>query len=578
MVKRYKGYVARNLLDRHTYHSALPTTMEQRLELTKLEASQLASKMKNKSIPMHYEHKHKMVKVGKVLDAWVGTNSDGTQDLVAEFESDDSISGSAIESLLDSFALNCLSLTHIPAHLEPLELSVVERGARPGTVIMERPNNPEWISQVPVCASAEATIELLKSPIYKTMYVDDSVISASINNVTSSFSGLNMSSMNLLRNPEAVSHDLSMASGPELSKIEREFFPADGSNPLSDPGARAARQKKAEQAQQFNRLSEDYAKLKAQVDAMSQAKNPQQQQQPQSQDVPMTNSPPPPAQQYQQQQQPTNSSFAPPPQQQQQQQSQYDLDLKQQYDMMLKIKEENENYKRQAELKKKQEEEFRPLLNKLFSDLKPLDAQTQQEVKSAVERGDYGSLANTHEKLMAIKASAAEQEAMALKLKTMEAQMNAFKAQLETQAQTQDMVQDLQYNQSVLNNVIGTNTHPGAYSQPIQASGHLALNNPIPGAAAPMNSEPMNAEQYERLEATYQVFMKQNGGKVYNPQTANSANSWEPVPYAKGSVAESVMKGQHMTEKGIGDFNWCMGETWRAAAVLQPLNGAFIPS
>src|SRR4051794_3162949 len=121
--RRYKGYVARNLVDKHSWKES-PQTNEELLELTKVEASTLGERMKSWQIPVKYEHEDKVIDIGRVVNTWTGK-----EDLEAEFELDEHLSANLVAELIDNFKLNGLSLTHLPKSLEPIELSICAKGA-----------------------------------------------------------------------------------------------------------------------------------------------------------------------------------------------------------------------------------------------------------------------------------------------------------------------------------------------------------------------------------------------------------------------------------------------------------------
>jgi hypothetical protein len=136
MPKRlYKGYVARGLLDKHTYTDT-PQNDQQLLELTKEKGRILGSKMCGKQIPIKVEHDQKDIITGKVINSWVEQAPDGSQDLVAEFLiPNETLVEKMATELIDKGKLVGLSLTHFPDTLDPVELSLVWEGARPGTWI-----------------------------------------------------------------------------------------------------------------------------------------------------------------------------------------------------------------------------------------------------------------------------------------------------------------------------------------------------------------------------------------------------------------------------------------------------------
>lgn len=301
--RRYKGFVARNLLNEHTYHS-VPTEMKQRFELTKVEASILAEKMKQAQIPIKFEHKDHLSDLGKVVDAWVDKD-----DFIAEFELDEHASAQLIQGELDSFRLNCLSLTHVPAGLVPIEMSVCEKGARPGTVIVDRPGLAEALANMKISASE------LNSKVYKTTWTEDSLIQAS-------------SSGGMYTSISTAGFPQNTGVGTNFQALEQSTMPPNGAHPFSSPDEEKVKREKQQQALKQQQMEQK-------VDQMEQLMRmltgnalpnvgpvPNQQsmhqqmvsQMPPQHQIPNINQP-----SFQQQQQPISASY-PPVQQQQFQQ------------------------------------------------------------------------------------------------------------------------------------------------------------------------------------------------------------------------------------------------------------------
>ena len=134
---RFKGKIARNLPSFYTYAPGTPfekLSDQQRLELTEEGAHQLKTKLRNKPVGLLIEHQN--VSVGKVEDAWVDPQSDGSKDFVVVVNVDDSSeAGKIVAERLNRGIRTGLSLGHRrwnDGMLEPDEVSIVEEPARSG--------------------------------------------------------------------------------------------------------------------------------------------------------------------------------------------------------------------------------------------------------------------------------------------------------------------------------------------------------------------------------------------------------------------------------------------------------------
>lgn len=256
--RRYQGYVARNLKDAHTYPAGTPPpTTEQLLELTKIEASVLAERME--AIPIHYEHEDKLVSVGKVTAAWLEQD-----DLLAEFELDDADSNASaglVGNAVDNFKFNCLSLTHAPASMIPLELSIVSKGARAGTVLVNRPGQDDYLAAQMSKLKISASSAKLKPQIYKTTWTCNSVIRASDRTTN------NKMADHLVINNAGLNH---LLSNPAQEAELKQLMPPNGAHPFSSP---AEEEKKRRELDTAKKVSEHDLKMKKMEDELSIYKN-----------------------------------------------------------------------------------------------------------------------------------------------------------------------------------------------------------------------------------------------------------------------------------------------------------------
>jgi hypothetical protein len=252
--KRYQGYVARGLKEAHTYPVGTPPpTTEQLLELTKIEASVLAERME--AIPIHYEHEDQLVSVGKVTAAWLDQD-----DLLAEFELDDADSNASaglVGNAVDNFKFNCLSLTHAPASMIPLELSIVAKGARPGTVLVNRPGQEDYLAAQMSKLKISASSAKLKPQIYKTTWTCNSVIRASDRTTN------NKMADHLVINNQGLNH---LLSNPSQEEELKKLLPPNGAHPFSSP---AEEEKKRRDAETAKKVSEHDLKMKKMEDELS---------------------------------------------------------------------------------------------------------------------------------------------------------------------------------------------------------------------------------------------------------------------------------------------------------------------
>lgn len=570
--RRYRGYVARGLLDQHTYQGR-PENVDQLLELTKVKASTLAERMKNKQIPLKFEHKDEIVSVGKVVNAAVMKDADGSENLVAEFEVDEHGPAGIVVDSLDKFALNGLSLTHLSESLEPLELSIVAKGARPGTIITGRPGFKEWLQSKGPDAAVSASIqqwnsEALNALVYKTLFTTDCCIRASDNNIMS---------FSLVRQPEAeTKHVVNLAGASDLDKIMQSVLPPAGAHPFSNPDAERAKLLQAQKDQQLQQLQQQFAFMMQQMQQLQQppqprapAEPPMQQQPVQASTSTSTSAPAAPAAQ---QQPPAANQQQPAPMQVDQQQQQPEMsDLfkaaaaivnptkglmtdeekamsvrairesheqlqkhkaeisaaRQELELMKKAKAEAD---KQTEDAKKQAAEMRTTAVQMLSAV-PADPEVVAEMKRAAERNDDTAL---RQSMMNAAIAASKNQA------AMQQQLVHFQQLQQQQAEQQKQqaaMQELQMFRNSLNNStsFGNNF---SYSPPIQAS--AATLQTIPSQAPAINN--LNADYFndQMIRASTNIYMKQNNGNLNGG--LSSDESWKAKPYKPGSIVDRVLR------------------------------------
>ena len=531
MGRRYKGYVARHLINKHTYTDA-PSTETQLLELTQDEGALLAERMKD--IKLCYEHEKQVVDVGKVISASVEQQSDGSKALLAEFEIADHASAGLVGDLVDNFKLNGLSLTHLPRTLQPLELSLVSRGARPGTVILDREGQEKWLKSLPISASSAN----LNALVYKTMWTTDSSISASM-------------STTLVRSPEAdATHVVGLAGAEELAKMMQKVLPPGNSHPFSSPDEQKAVAEKSAMEQMLLQMQAQIAKLMSQV--------------PQQQAVSATNAPmqidqPPQdpfiraadlvvhptrglASQEEKAEVVRNINAAHTALQSEKQKN---LSAQEE---LAKLRKEKEDADKKFEDQKRQNQELSNTYLHIINKTLPVDSQTIDELKKAADMGDVNQMNRSAGDLM-VAASQRNQ--------LMQQQLAAYQAAQQQQQQQLALNQTqnasmLEYNQ-LKQNVMAAGGQTG-YVQPVSASSYLYQHNPVNTMIPPINSIANSYYRNSEIEASNRLVLKQNDGKN-DGYISSHGDAWKAKPYRPGSYIEQVLNdtsiynGSGSTEK-----------------------------
>lgn len=584
--KRYKGYVARKLLDKHTYQGE-PSTSQQVYELTKVEASTLASRMPE--IPLSFEHKEQQVDLGKVTEAWVEGD-----DLLAEFEFDEHASAELVSKLVDDFKLNCLSLTHVAGSLVPLELSLVEKGAREGSVLVDRPG----IDRLVVKASSRE----IKAPVYKTIYTSDSVIQASDRKMSSI--------IDVRGQPNLTNHLTNPVDQQRLNSL----LPPNNAHPFSSPAEEKAKQEavdtkqqldyltymvsqltkgvlptvqhppqaslhqqllaqqqqaQAQQAAEFQQLQLQQQQLAAQqhflpkpVQASSATLPPQQAQQAYAPPAHQAN----PAQQHQanpdsmqvdsQEQQnpllaaaqkimnPTNrilneadktdilrnlGSFA-----EHKKQSELEMEKLRQA-LQLKEKEVEEKNKALEQKEKERKDLVATYTNMASTFVPGLDEETLKQIKEAAEAGNVDKFNTTLNQVKVAASAAQQQQQMQQQIAILQAQLQA-KTLAEQQAIQQTAAQQ-EYEK-------------------IRALSQGGFNNFHVQASAANYQQPMDSYQMKLVQASRNMQSKQDTSRL-----VSSDESWKQLPFQSGSLVDKVLSDP-LTGK---DTNL---DEWNAARVL----------
>jgi len=124
-MRRYTGVVVRRPLAQRSFTGA-PQTDAQRLEMTEGDVAALWSRLTN--LPLCYNHQDTNV-IGRVVRPF--RTAEG--DVAVEIELNDSLAARALEPQIVRGLFRGLSLKHNRETLEPLEVSLCDRGAREGT-------------------------------------------------------------------------------------------------------------------------------------------------------------------------------------------------------------------------------------------------------------------------------------------------------------------------------------------------------------------------------------------------------------------------------------------------------------
>lgn len=130
-IKRWRARIARQVPAEVSYGNRLPQTRQEKLELNHSRVTRLLPKMKK--IPVRYEHKD-IADFGGVADSYMDSNCDWW--VVMEFDTNNPNHAAALDDLA-SGRITEVSLKHDFVDDLPIEVSLVAKGARDGTYIVE---------------------------------------------------------------------------------------------------------------------------------------------------------------------------------------------------------------------------------------------------------------------------------------------------------------------------------------------------------------------------------------------------------------------------------------------------------
>jgi len=131
----YRGIICKKPLARHTYEgewTAGVHTQEQREELTEDEVQQMWPSLAE--LPLRYVHEQQKLDLGRVISPFRTPEGD----VGVEIEFNNTISARMLEPQVMVGLLRGLSLSHDRLAMRPLEVSLTEYGARPGTWLEQR--------------------------------------------------------------------------------------------------------------------------------------------------------------------------------------------------------------------------------------------------------------------------------------------------------------------------------------------------------------------------------------------------------------------------------------------------------
>lgn len=131
----YRGIICKKPLERHTYEGPWTPgvhTQEQREELTEEEVQKMWPSLAE--LPLRYVHEQQKLDLGRVISPFRTPEGD----VGVEIEFNNTISARMLEPQVMVGLLRGLSLSHDRVAMKPLEVSLTEYGARPGTWLEQR--------------------------------------------------------------------------------------------------------------------------------------------------------------------------------------------------------------------------------------------------------------------------------------------------------------------------------------------------------------------------------------------------------------------------------------------------------